>query len=834
MKRRIPQSLPLLLALCMVLALLPITSLAASDHPFADVNEAEWFNRSVEYVYQNGLMNGTSRTAFSPYAPITRGQMVTILHRLDWTPASTGASFTDVPSGEYYADAVAWASNNGIMSGYGGGLFGPLDLITREQLAATMYRYALYKGYDTTARGNVASFSDGAAVSPYAVEAVNWAIGSGLFTDVGDNMFAPADGSNRAQAATILMRFCESIASGGDNPPTDTYYVVTFDYNYGSAGTYTTARVESGKTVSSPTNPARSGYTFDGWYTAATGGSKFDFGTAVTANLTLYAHWTSASSGGGGGGSSSSGGSHGGSSTPSYSDLTIAEDGKTVSSGTYKDVTITEDVGDGSVELSDLMIRGNLYIYGGGSHTIRLNNVTILGKIIMKKTADEGGEIPRLHLTKTSVSEIDVDEPAIIETSSEAKVDKVEAKAETTVAGEAGTVAEVTAQAAVIVESAVVEKVVVPESAENVVVDVRGEGTVEVEVNAENTTVTTEDGSSVTVTGSEKENVKTHEHVWDNGVVTVEPTCSTEGVKTYTCTEDCPTGRAKTEPVEKLPHTPVTDAAVAADCLTSGKTEGSHCSVCGEVLTAQEETAPLGHDFSTDYTSDESGHWHKCSRCDATDEAAAHTYPAGVSCDVASECTVCGYEKPAGAHTWNNGETTTAPTCTAKGMKTYTCASCGESRTEDIDALGHDFSGAYISDESGHWHKCSRCDTTDEKAAHTYPAGISCDEAVKCTVCGYERAAGTHTWGNWAQKDATNHEHTCSVCGETETAAHTYPSGTPCDETSRCTVCGYEKPAGSHSYGAWAYENETSHKHTCSVCGEVETAAHTWDNCQRR
>lgn len=283
MKKRL---LSALLVLCMVLTLLPSTAFAAnSHHPFTDVSDTAWYSSAVQYVYEHGMMTGTNSagTVFSPDSPTSRGMIVTILHRLEGTSAS-GMTFEDVPTGQWYTDAVAWASGNNIMNGYGNGKFGPADPITREQMATTLYRYAQYKGYDTTITGDVSVFSDGGEVSSYAVDAVNWAIGVGLFNGVGNNMFAPTDGALRSQTATVLMRFCEDIASE--------YVTVFFNYNYNDKGTYKAVAVKNGKTVTSPVNPTRIGYDFDGWYTEPSGGRKFDFSTAVTSDLTLYAHWT--------------------------------------------------------------------------------------------------------------------------------------------------------------------------------------------------------------------------------------------------------------------------------------------------------------------------------------------------------------------------------------------------------------------------------------------------------------------------------------------------------------------------------------------------------------
>lgn len=258
MKKRL---LSILLVLSMVLGLLPGTVYAAnSTHPFTDVNKTDWFSDAVEYVYQNGLMYGTEDTVFSSDSPITRGQIVTILHRLEETPSSTGTTFTDVPDGEYYAKAVAWASANGIMSGYGDGRFGPADPITREQLASTMYRYSSHKEYDTTITGNVGVFSDSGTVSSYALDAVNWTLGVGLFSGMGNNTFAPTGGSTRAQAASVLMRFCENmVSSGGDDIPNISENYVPADYFASNSSSGIIESIPATKSLEVPTEAAVKG-----------------------------------------------------------------------------------------------------------------------------------------------------------------------------------------------------------------------------------------------------------------------------------------------------------------------------------------------------------------------------------------------------------------------------------------------------------------------------------------------------------------------------------------------------------------------------------------------
>ena len=297
--------LSLLLSLCLVLGLIPGTAFAAGGNlPFTDVNTTDWFYDAVQYAYERGMMSGTSTTTFSPGSTTTRGMIVTILHRMEGTPAANGTDFTDVPAGQWYSNAVSWASANGIVSGYGNGLFGPSDPITREQMAAILNRYSTYKGYDAGTVGSITGFSDASQVSAYAVEPMGWAIGNGLISGVGNNTLAPKGNATRAQAATILNRFCENIADKASGTVGKTY-TVTFDLNYGNDTRYDTKTVKEGETVSKPSNPSRSGYSFSGWYAEKTGGRQFDFKTGITSDLTLYAHWSSNSSSGGGGGGGS-------------------------------------------------------------------------------------------------------------------------------------------------------------------------------------------------------------------------------------------------------------------------------------------------------------------------------------------------------------------------------------------------------------------------------------------------------------------------------------------------------------------------------------------------
>ena len=179
-------------------------------NPFTDVSEKDWFYGDVMFVYENGLMLGTSKTLFSPHGTATRGMMATILWRMEGSPAPKGKnSFTDVESGKWYADAITWTAENGIFAGYGKDKFGPDDPITREQLAAIFYRYADYKGYDLTVKGNLDKFKDADKITDYAKTAMQWAVGSGLVKGKSGNLLDPQGTATRAEIAAMLHRFIE-------------------------------------------------------------------------------------------------------------------------------------------------------------------------------------------------------------------------------------------------------------------------------------------------------------------------------------------------------------------------------------------------------------------------------------------------------------------------------------------------------------------------------------------------------------------------------------------------------------------------------------------------
>lgn len=177
---------------------------AEPEIPFTDVSENASYYDAVKYVYEEDLMNGTSETKFAPNSTLTRGMVATILYRIEGNPAATYAgSFADVADGVWYTDGVEWAAEAGVVNGYTNGNFGPEDPVTREQLAAMLYRYAEYKGYDVTARADLADYTDSANISAYAIENVQWALAEGILLDANGAI----DNAIRAEVAVAVAAF---------------------------------------------------------------------------------------------------------------------------------------------------------------------------------------------------------------------------------------------------------------------------------------------------------------------------------------------------------------------------------------------------------------------------------------------------------------------------------------------------------------------------------------------------------------------------------------------------------------------------------------------------
>ena len=209
----------------------------------------DWFYKSVMFVYENGLMAGTSATTFDPNSNATRAQLAVIFYLMEGSPKVEGKnSFTDVeygPGTAWYYDAVTWAEQSGVVGGYGDGRFGPGDPITREQLAAIFYRYAQYKGYDVTATGSLDRFTDKDKVSEWAKQPLIWAVSSGIVNGTGDNLLSPQGNATRAQIAAMLHRFIDKYGLKPVATSTGTIWTNQTDKKSPLTGDNSTAGAES-------------------------------------------------------------------------------------------------------------------------------------------------------------------------------------------------------------------------------------------------------------------------------------------------------------------------------------------------------------------------------------------------------------------------------------------------------------------------------------------------------------------------------------------------------------------------------------------------------------
>ena len=184
-----------------------------SSMPFTDVSENAWYYNAVRYVYENGMMQGVSDTEFAPTLSMNRAMIVTVLHRLENTPVTTNINqFTDVQSSQWYTEAVQWAAEQGIVSGYGNGQFGTTDNVTREQLAVILYNYTKHIDGDVSVISDMTIFTDANSISNWAEDAISWAVGVGLMSGKGNNILDPTGTATRAEVAQMLINYCTKIA----------------------------------------------------------------------------------------------------------------------------------------------------------------------------------------------------------------------------------------------------------------------------------------------------------------------------------------------------------------------------------------------------------------------------------------------------------------------------------------------------------------------------------------------------------------------------------------------------------------------------------------------
>ena len=178
--------------------------------PFKDVSKDVWYYNSIKYCYDNGIIYGTTDTTFSPNTNVTRGNLVTILWRMDGSPKASGnVSFPDVKTSDYYYEAVKWAEQTGVVHGYDTGIFGPNNYISREQLSTILNNYAKYRKKDTSASTDLSKFTDNGKISSYAREAVSWAVAKGVMSGKNNGTRVDPQGrATRAEAAAMIQNYC--------------------------------------------------------------------------------------------------------------------------------------------------------------------------------------------------------------------------------------------------------------------------------------------------------------------------------------------------------------------------------------------------------------------------------------------------------------------------------------------------------------------------------------------------------------------------------------------------------------------------------------------------
>jgi len=213
-----PRSLSAALALTILLSFACVKASAYSEGANDTTSSELWNKDGVNYCLDTGLMAGTDK-GIEPYAAATRAMAVTMIYRMEGQPPMGGGksgTFSDVPEYAWYTDAVEWAAAFGIAAGYGDGSFGPGDELSREQLAAMLYRYALYKGRDVSIGEdtNILSYDDAFDIGEYAISAIHWAVGSAIITGRTDSTINPLDGASRTELALILMRYDATLVTG--------------------------------------------------------------------------------------------------------------------------------------------------------------------------------------------------------------------------------------------------------------------------------------------------------------------------------------------------------------------------------------------------------------------------------------------------------------------------------------------------------------------------------------------------------------------------------------------------------------------------------------------
>lgn len=793
MKTSTRRALSFVLTLAMLFSMAMPTAFAAepvvtAEKAYSDI-AGHWAEKPIERWDDYGIVSGFGEE-FRPNGTITRGQMASILSNLLNLTEEAENTFSDVPEGKWYTTFVLRCVKAGIMAGANGKAM-PEKEITRQE-AMTMLCQAL--GIEPKADADLSKYTDADQMARWAKPFVGALVEAGIVSGVSADKLGSLSSMSRGAVMTVLDK---AVAQYINTP-----------------GTYELTDKEGIVLVASDD-------------VKLTGETKATIlvSSAVDKNTVTREEEEVVMGGGGGGGivpprpvTPPA---------PTVNDLDVTSDGAFVSGGTYKDVTITDAVGNGTVLLSNLTINGDLIIEGGGSGTVKVHDCTIHGKVVMNKVhSGADHQDPRVHLHDTEVKEIVVSEAAIIDAEDQnstidnivvnadvtiqgkdtnvktvvipenanpnalkvkgnSKIEKVQAKSEVNIIAEStsegAVIGEVIAEAPVTVPAIIVEKVEVPATADtNVSIGVTGDDTVDVTVNSDkgaeikaevpnkvqvSTEVELSTETSITVNTVPVE----HFHKWGTGVETSTPTCTQAGIKTYTCEADGCTDpvATKTETIAMKKHGEVKVPAVAATCTESGLSEGSKCPDCNAVVLTQVVIPAKGH-------------------TEVVDAAVAPT------------CTEDG--KTAGKH----------------------CSVCNAvTVAQQVDPKkGHDMTEKHF-DAAGHWTECTRCDEKSEAVAHTLSTK-NCAQEASCNGCDYVKPAGEHAWN---QGEVTK-EATCTVagiktftckadgCGTTSTeaiAAKGHSLVTDAAVEATCTASGLTE--GSH----------------CSICNHVEVKQETVD-----
>ena len=777
----------------------------AANNPFSDVSDTAWYAPYMLRCYAAGIMLGANGKG-NPDAPVSRQEAMTMIARaLNIEPLDTSTldGYKDANGvADWAAGYVAALTSAGIVGGVGDSILAPTNDINRASVmkvfdkaisqyinAAGTYTLTDKAGIVLVAAGDVTLTGTTRAdvlVSPAADnKAVNFdkATVTGKVIVQADNAKLTASADSKITAPTMNgtgttytkteKPKTSSGSSGGGSytPPAPSSRTISATGTL-NGGTYSSVTISDGVGDGEVT---LSGVTVNGNLTINGGGShsiildgctilgKVIFGKATGEAPRMFLK----------GGTDANevvvNGNAGAIIEAENSTSTVgaveANKALEVRGSNTKVETITvPESATATVTVKDAEIKT---VEAKGATTVKVDGATIADVKASGATATTIEQVENAanvstitkvtaasNVTiKTNVETVEVPETAtqkVEVTVNGGTVSKIEAKHETEIKKTegSGTVANVEATAVVSVDQSVVEKVTIPQTAaSNVSVAVSGSGSVDVEVNTtQNVEVTGETGSVTVSTKSESGigavtvggQAVAHVHKWNAGVVTTPATCMAEGVKTFTCTDTAyHTGEhandnTKTEVIAKSSHTLTAHAAVAATCETAGSIAYWTCSECNKLFTSEaaltevEENgttiAALGHDWNEwTHDSEHEKHTRTCKR------DASHT-----------ETQAC---------TWDAGVTAKEPTCTETGIKTFTCTVCNETKTEEIEALGHSYAEEWASDAENHWHVCSRCNAVGEQAAHTFGEWTVTKEATEtetgtkehtCTVCGYK------------------------------------------------------------------------------------------------